>query len=224
MGEETYGGEKTVKFVAENEGLDIEALSEDNEYLFSATIGRLSPSGEEFKIKMRRGKEIPDIIAKRDKIKLVTAKSNMKKGDQIAVINGAVTEVGKDFIYVAPNDAEEYTEGRRSFRLSLRKECIVRRSGGSQKKDLTADISLTGICIISDEEYEPGEEITVSDLQIIDGGKLHTLPARVIRKNSGTDDKDKTIRYGCCFENLPESVEDKLCHDIFALQLKRVKG
>ena len=221
MGEETYGGKKAIRFALENGGLNIQAMSEDNEYLFSATIGKVFVCGEELRIDLRRGKEIPETLEERDKIKLVTKK---KKSDHMFVIKGEVTEVGKTFIYVTLNDVEEYIEGRKHFRLPIRNECFVRRSDGSQRKELTADISLTGICIISADDYEPGEEITVEDLQIIDEGRLYTLPARVVRKNGQRDEMTGKNKYGCCFENLTEREEDMLCHDIFALQQKKMRA
>ncbi len=217
-GEANGAEEKSRLFVYENQGMDMEVLSEENEYLFSGVIGKPTSSGKEVRIELRRGDEIPVSIQEKDRIKLVTDKR--AGSNQIAVVNGTVTECGKTFIYMAPEGAEQYTEGRKHFRIWVKGECLVRRDG-SQEDDLchTADISLTGIRILSRQEYEPGEKITIRGLKLIENGKIHTFPAEIVRKAG--EEKGGWNTYGCAFREMPVRAEDMLCHDIFALELDR---
>ena len=212
--------EKIRAYIEENQGMDMEVLSEENEYLFSGTIGKPTPSGREVRIDLRRGENIPASVMEKDRIKLVTNKRG--KSDQISVVTGTVTECGNKFIYISPEGAEQYTEGRKHFRIQVKEECTVSRADGTgDDRCHTADISLTGICIQSREIYEPGERITISGLRLIKNGKTHVLPAEVLRRKE--EKKDGWNSYGCCFKEMSAHAEDALCHDIFALELKRRK-
>ncbi len=222
-GELSESEEKARKYMMENEELDMEVFSEENKYLFSGSIGKASPSGKEIKIGLRRGYEIPDSIQEKDKVKLVTTRQ--RGSDQLAVIIATVTECGKTYIYIAPEEVEKYIEGRKHFRIFVKEKCTVTRNNGNdEKRDTcsTADISLTGIRILSKEEYEPGERIMISGLRLVENGRIHTFSAEILRKNS--QKQDGMNSYGCCFTDMTERREDMLCHDIFALELSRKKG
>ncbi len=213
--------EETAAFASLNHNAPCEMLSEDNSYLFSGLIGDPSPSGAELRVELRRGDEIPEEVKENSLAKLICIDHEK---DELTVLEGRVSEIGRKFIYISPQSVGKYSETRGNFRLTVKTECQVRGSVGAAVSCETADISLSGICIRTRETFNVGDKLTVTALRIIPGGSFHELPVEVIRRREVFLDEAQYHEYGCRFLPLPPGREDMLCRDIFALQAEHLRG
>lgn len=213
--------EETAAFVSSHPNAPCEVLSEDNSYLFSGLVGELSPSGDELRVELRRGDEIPEEVRDNTPAKLICIDH---AEDTLTVLKGIVSEIGRKFIYITPGSVGKYSETRGNFRLALKTDCQIHSSGRAAVSCETADISLSGICIRTQESFDTGDKLTVTGLRIIPGGSSHELPVEVIRRREVFLDEAQYHEYGCRFLPLPPGREDMLCRDIFALQAEHLRG
>lgn len=202
-------------------GASCEVLTLDNQLLFAGFIHRYDDGEDEITVAIRNGNETPQGIIYHTPVKLhVQTNITMNK---VLLLYGLVSRCAANFWRIALKHTFSCAERRSSFRQPVSAEAVIYRSTDMDTSTTATcnmiDISLTGLCFTSQEEYSQGEQIVVSSLQLSHGGPVHSFACTVQRIQPL---EGKRIRYGCRFNNITERQEDLLFHDMFSLQVKAI--
>lgn len=202
-------------------GASCEVLKLDNRLLFAGSIRHYDDGEEELTVSIRNGSETPQGIIHQTPVKL-----HIQTGiamDNVLLVYGVVSRCAADFWRIALKHTFSCAERRSSFRQPIRSQIAVYRGIDAESSTVTlcqtVDVSLTGLCLISPEQYVQGEQIYISSLQLRRDGPIYSFGCTVQRVQPL--DSGKTS-YGCSFNDITERQGDMLFHDMFLLQVKAI--
>lgn len=202
-------------------GASCEVLQLNNRLLFIGSIRHYDDGEEELTVSIRNGSETPQGIIHQTPVKLHVQTGNAM--DNVLLVYGVVSRCAADFWRIALKHTFSCAERRSSFRQPVQSQITVYRGIRAESSTAalcqTVDISLTGLCFISPEQYVKGEQIYVTSLQLRDNGPSYSFACTVQRVqllNSGQ------ASYGCSFNRVTERQGDMLFHDMFLLQVKAI--
>ena len=202
-------------------GASCEVLKLDNRLLFAGSIRHYDDGEEELTVSIRNGNETPQGIIHQTPVKL-----HVQTGiamDNVLLVYGVVSRCAADFWRIALKHTFACAERRSSFRQLIRSQIAVYRGIDTDSSTVTlcqtVDVSLTGLCLISPEQYVQGEQIYISSLQLRRDGPIYSFACTVQRVQPL--DSGKTS-YGCSFNDITERQGDMLFHDMFLLQVKAI--
>ena len=154
------------------------------------------------------------------KLKLIIGNSG--SNGQLTVVEGCVARVMKDHLLVDVETAISKQEDRVSFRQPVMKGAVIRLSGDEGPGDTCTivDISASGIGLISRQAYEIGTKLEIKNLQLRDGGPIHSVFCELRRSR---EQSEKGYFYGCQFCDLTTDQEDALYGDLFTMQAQELR-
>lgn len=200
-------------------GASCEVLKLDNQLLFAGSIHQYDDIEDEITVSIRNGNETSQGIVYHTPVKLhVHTNISMNK---VLLLYGLVSRCAADFWRITLKHTFSCAERRSSFRQPISAEAVVYRGTDMDNSTMAPcnmiDISLTGLCFSSQEQYSQGEQIVVSSLQLRRGGYTHSFVCTVQRIQPIKGNK---FRYGCRYNAITERQEDLLFQDMFSLQVK----
>lgn len=203
-------------------GASCEVLHLDNRFLFAGTIQRYDEDSEELTVSVRNQSAAPQGIIHRTPVKLHVG-SKVSSSD-VVLLYGLVTRCAAGAWKITLKHTFSCSERRSSFRQPISTTALVHRMSSEEASEeetcLLTDISLTGLSFHSQTAYEPGEQITISGLQLRQNGRIYQFDCTVQRIQQMDDHQSPTYRYGCRFNRITERQEDRLFQDMFSLQVQ----
>lgn len=204
--------------IQESLNVRCEVYSTDNHLLFLGEITDYSDKNDEIRLENYRGKEIPWNILSVDMTIRVFVYTKSGRSF-IHIVEGNIALLMRTYLLLEVKSILSKGEGRKNFRQGVNSYAKVALSYNPANEQIcrVIDVSLTGcaLAVKDQEEYEVGEEITVSDMQLRKGSVSHCFQCEIVRKKPLESGE---IFYGCKFQHISVKAEDKLIQDIFALQ------
>lgn len=216
-------------------------LSNENKCYFVGKIGEYDAECDNLKVVPYRGDLISHSVQYDTPIKL-----QVQNKDQIILLYGMAKGQSREYWKVQVVSVENHEDQREGFRQMLDGTGYVYGEWEPDEKKSPCklvDISLTGILIYSDRKFFVGDNIVITDGILHPTIPTpYTLTCVVCRsfeervqeedkaqqdgeeQETGTPRKAKKLQlpggtyYGCMFQRLPSSTEDRLYKDIFQLQ------
>ena len=199
-----------------------ELRTHDNQLLLAGVIRGGDGEHGEIRVVSQRGKTVPQGVVFHTEVKAQVHAA----GGRVVMLYGRITGSGKRFFRVEVQNIITCLERREAFRQPTHAEAAVRRVQDGQLEKSGApcrlvDISVTGVCFQSREQYAVGEELLLENIQFLEQGKRHDFFCRVVRCEQ--IEGEPLRRYGCGFLRLRSWQEERLFHDILALQASAMR-
>lgn len=201
-------------------GMTVEVLTLENRTLFRGKVENFRNGA--ITIRDAKGDDLPRIIFNEEiRLKFFLNEGNM-------VIQGKICGSTDLFWKVDRLDIKYTKEQRAYFRQSISADieamCAERpKPGGGAKEPAPCrvlDISAGGLLIETGEQFEVGDQISITGVRFAAREAPFTFQCLVRRV--GTP-QEKLIRYGCQFEFLSPKEQDRLLQAIFVVQREEIK-
>ena len=211
-------------FIEENKGAMCEVMTVENETLLAGSAGEYDSKQQRLRVNTRGGEKTPKIVGPGLRVK-VGMRSKTVKG-QAALFYGTVIQCTTEFWVIQLEEVVQYMEGRENFRQPLHAEGYISRKRETEKHPCrTVDISLTGVGLQCQEEYAMNEEVILSGIRVVPGGRIYTFLCEIVRsEEESLEDGSKCRKYGCRLLDMTDREQDILCRDILALQARGLRG
>lgn len=209
-----------MKLIQDKIGSRCMVLSQENELLFFGQVGYCDTVNQIIRVNGEGPGAVP-YVKPDDWVKL-----NLKDGmDSLGflLVEGVVEQVIHSYFVLRPKLILEKREEREYFRQSVLQKVRIALVNGvpSDHSCMILDLSATGIGIQSNEVYQLGDSLWLSNQRIRPKGATHNLECIVVRQQT-LETGPYRYFYGCRFENLSDEARDRLCCDIFALQVAQL--
>ena len=229
--EESIKTEYNENFTQEKKGLDFsicynyidskcQVMTQENVLFFMGLIEDYIEQDEELKISATRSDILPSGVLYNTPIKI-----NIKSNSHVLVIYGVLKRQTNIFWIIQLNKIVKIQEHRSCFRQTLKCKGTIIYTKNNTKTSLECDlldISLTGISFKSNICFDINEKLTIDNILLYKDCKT-SYKFNCIIKREFKDENNNTC-YGCMFDEMPKEIEDRLCTDIFQLQLLSTKN
>ncbi len=158
----------------------------------------------------------------------------LKKEDRFLVLKGEIALANKLFWRVSHLQLVQDTEKRTFFRIRTNSNCKLSNYVETSDDEFlnmhkepefdgrVVDLSLTGVKLRSEHEFERSDHIVVSGIRF-DNIKNLKLKCRIIHKAVFEKPDKIEYIYGCEFLDLSRHTTDLICRDIFEAQRVQLK-
>ncbi len=135
----------------------------------------------------------------------------------VLLIEGIVQKAGVRKFRIHVENVIFKEEGRQNFRQGVSVQAAVAPVNHLSERQAcrVIDISVTGIGIQCDTQYEEGETLMILNVKFRNQGPAYNLKCKVLRCREG---ENGSFFYGRKFLDMTERQEDRLFQDILALQ------
>lgn len=202
-------------------GMTVEVLTMDNRLTFVGKVERFRNGA--ITIRESRGGELPPVLYNKE-IKL-----RFFQGQDSIVIHGKICGSSDQIWKLDRLESRSAKEQRAFFRQRIspntRAVCARLAAPGkparAERDCQILDISAGGMLISSQEEYELGDRLLISNVHLarsMDAFSFNCLVRRRGQREMGV------IRYGCQFETLPSREQDRLLRAIFIVQREEIRN
>ncbi len=190
-------------------------MSQENVLFFNGIINEYIEKDKQLKISDNTNDILPAGVTYNTNLKI-----NIKTNSNILIIYAILKQQTNTFWIVELDKIIKIQENRSCFRQTLRCRGIITYTEELKETKIPCDlidISLTGISFRSTINFDIDEKLTIDNVVLFkDSATIYKFDC--IIKREFKDENNNTC-YGCMFEKMPKEVEDKLCTDIFQLQL-----
>lgn len=200
-----------------------EVYTTDNHLLFLGKITEYICEQDEIRLEDARGKELPWRQIEIGSVVRVLLYSQGNRS-QVNIVEAKVTISMSAFITATITNILSKQEGRKNFRQGVQTDAFVSfvHEPMNAEECRVLDVSITGIGIACNTDYELNTKLLIADLQLRERGVKYSFECEIVRKLFLEDTGE--FFYGCKFLNLTGRTEDRLMQDIFQLQANDLRG
>lgn len=198
-------------------GMSVEVLTPGERLMFVGKVD--SFRGGAIIIRDAKGDELPPVMYNEEvKLRFFREQGSL-------VFQGKICG-STEMIWKVDRLESRFVKEQRAFfrqKISTQVQAVcARRAASSKPVPCTVlDVSAGGILIASQEEYQQGDRLSITDIRLTRTEAAFSFNCYV-RRVGGRE--MGFIRYGCQFETLPPREQDRLLRAIFAVQREEIKN
>ena len=195
-----------------------EVLSSTGSLLFTAVLEDMED--DYIELAHSNGGDVPSVIYNTP----VKLWGHLPGGVQKVTLSGIV--VGNSATHWRVGDLAEFVfvDGRKAYRQSVMVPANVTPMRGysfAGQPGTILNISEGGMLLNSKQEFDVGDNLFVSGVQLLPGSPPYSFMCRVLRVQENKE--AGSYSYGCMFEAVSGQEQERLIHEIFILQRKSLR-
>lgn len=198
-------------------GRTVEVLTTENKLTFMGKI--MDFDGTVLSVEDATGRPTPSVLYNQE-IKLRVFKS----GGVPVIVYGQICGSTEKFWKLDRLESLPVSEKREHFRHSIFAVARLKRGVGAGSGNISCqvvDVSAGGVLIRCREPFREGEQITLTDLKVVE--EMEPFSFSCVVKRIRRDEESGDFLYGCQFEGLGSKEEDRILKAILIDQRNNLK-